>query len=124
GGDAGTGGGQSWISRVHRASDDSPASPGDVDLIRGFYDHCPVAIHLIAEDGRVAHANWKDIEIVGAGAEPDRYVGHHLRHIYADQAVIDDFLNRWGVDSPIIDFRAHFFNRDEPVPAVILSTCN
>jgi hypothetical protein len=124
GSEAGTGSGQSWISRVQRASDYSPASPGDVDLIRGFYDHCPVAIHLIAEDGRVAHANWKDIEIVGASAEPDSYVGHHIRHIYADQAVIDDFLNRWGDDSPIIDFRAHFLNKGERVPVVIFSTAN
>lgn len=122
---AGTGTGQSWISRVRRAEGDySPVEADRVALIRGFYDNCPVAIHLIAEDGRVAHANWKDVEIVGATATPDRYVGHHIRHIYADQEVVDDFLGRWGEDAPIIDFRADFLNAGQRVPVVIFSTAN
>ncbi|MCW7944409.1 hypothetical protein AAW14_20870 [Streptomyces hygroscopicus] len=117
---------QAWISQVDRPSEKYvPVGEDAVALIKGYYDTCPVAIHLIAEDGTVEHANWKDIEIVGATDNPASYVGNHIRHIYADQPVVEDFLGRWGEDAPIIDFRADFLDRsngNERVPVVIFST--
>ncbi|WFE61360.1 PAS domain-containing protein [Micromonospora sp. WMMD712] len=114
---------QVWINQVDRSSDSyAPVGAEAVRFIRAYYDHCPVAIHLIEEDGTVAHANWKDISIVGASAQPETYVGHHIRRIYADQDVVEDFLGRWGEDAPIIDFRADFLNNGERVPVVIFST--
>ncbi|SDC07778.1 PAS domain-containing protein [Actinokineospora iranica] len=114
---------QAWIERVDRASGSyKPVGEEAVEFIKAYYDTCPVAIHLIEEDGTVGHANWKDIEIVGASERPDSYVGHHIRRIYADQDVVEDFLARWGEDAPIIDFRADFLNKQERVPVVIFST--
>jgi len=114
---------QSWIDRVDRPRDDyQPAGADAVPLIQAYYDRCPVAIHLIEQDGTVAYANWKDIALVGATERPDSYVGHHIRHIYADQDVVEDFLGRWGEDAPIIDFRADFLNKGARVPVVIFST--
>lgn len=114
---------QAWINRVDETSAAyQPVGEDAVPFIQGYYDNCPVAIHLIEEDGTVAHANWKDIAIVGATEKPDAYVGHHIRHIYADQEVVEDFLGRWGEDAPIIDFRADFLNKGERVPVVIFST--
>lgn len=112
-----------WINQVDRSSQSyAPVSEDAVKFIQAYYDNCPVAIHLIEEDGTVAHANWKDIAIVGASEQPDTYVGHHIRHIYADQDIVEDFLGRWGEDAPIIDFRADFLNKGERVPVVIFST--
>ncbi|MEU3096923.1 PAS domain-containing protein [Streptomyces sp. NPDC006967] len=114
---------QTWINQVDQSSEPyTPVGEDAVKFIQAYYDHCPVAIHLIEEDGTVAHANWKDIAIVGASEQPDTYVGHHIRHIYADQHVVEDFLGRWGEDAPIIDFRADFLNKGERVPVVIFST--
>lgn len=126
---AGPATGSAWISRVNQ---DDPAytpvtaetAPATVELLKAYYDTCPVAIHLIEEDGTVGHANWKDIALVGRTREPDSYVGHHIRHIYADQEVVNDFLGRWGEDAPIIDFRADFLNGGERVPVVIFSTAH
>ncbi|MFF4604962.1 PAS domain-containing protein [Streptomyces sp. NPDC001339] len=112
-----------WIGQVDQSNAAySPVGADAVKFIQAYYDTCPVAIHLIEEDGTVAHANWKDIAIVGATEKPDSYVGHHIRHIYADQEVVEDFLGRWGEDAPIIDFRADFLNKGERVPVVIFST--
>ncbi|MGW9170651.1 PAS domain-containing protein [Streptomyces decoyicus] len=114
---------KAWIGQVDQANAlYSPVGEDAVKFIQAYYDTCPVAIHLIEEDGTVAHANWKDIAIVGATEKPDSYVGHHIRHIYADQEVVEDFLGRWGEDAPIIDFRADFLNKGERVPVVIFST--
>ncbi|WP_239013161.1 PAS domain-containing protein [Streptomyces sioyaensis] len=114
-----------WIARVDAPDADyTPVTEDAVPLVRAYYDHCPVAIHLIEEDGTVAHANWKDIAIVGATEAPDSYVGHHIRQIYADKEIVEDFLGRWDDDAPIIDFRADFLNKGERVPVVIFSTAN
>lgn len=114
---------QAWIDQVNRSRESYvPVDAEAVPFLQAYYDNCPVAIHLIEEDGTVAYANWKDIAIVGASAQPDAYVGHHIRRIYADQDVVDDFLGRWGEDAPIIDFRADFLNGGKRVPVVIFST--
>lgn len=117
---------QAWISQVDGPNDHYQAVGEEaVPLIQAYYDTCPVAIHLIEEDGTVAYANWKDVALVGATSDPTSYVGGHIRHIYADQPVVDDFLGRWGEDAPIIDFRADFLDRskgNERVPVVIFST--
>ncbi|WP_405181032.1 hypothetical protein OG225_07605 [Nocardia sp. NBC_01377] len=119
---------QAWINRVDRdAHTYIPVDADAVPLIQGYYDTCPVAIHLIAVDGTVVHANWKDIALVGASADPTSYIGHHIRRIYADQPVVEDFLGRWGEDAPIIDFRADFLDRSRDnarVPVVIFSTAH
>ncbi|GFH35502.1 PAS domain-containing protein [Streptomyces pacificus] len=114
---------QAWISRVEQVNEAyTPVGEDAVGFLEAYYDNCPVAIHLIEEDGTVAHANWKDVAIVGASEQPETYVGHHIRRIYADQDVVEDFLGRWGEDAPIIDFRADFLNKGERVPVVIFST--
>lgn len=114
---------KAWINQVDSTNESyTPVGEDAVKFIQAYYDNCPVAIHLIEEDGTVAHANWKDIAIVGASEQPDTYVGHHIRHIYADQDVVEDFLGRWGEDAPIIDFRADFLNKGKRVPVVIFST--
>ncbi|MFG1604768.1 PAS domain-containing protein [Actinoplanes sp. NPDC049265] len=116
---------RAWIARVDRPDAGyRPVGAEAVPLLEAYYDHCPVAIHLIEQDGTVAYANWKDIALVGATERPESYVGHHIRHIYADQEVVEDFLGRWGEDAPIIDFRADFLNKGARVPVVIFSTAN
>lgn len=126
---SGPGTGAAWINRVNEKDPayvpvTAETVPGTVELLKAYYDTCPVAIHLIEQDGTVGHANWKDIALVGKTGEPDSYVGHHIRHIYADQEVVDDFLGRWGEDAPIIDFRADLLNSGERVPVVIFSTAH
>jgi len=123
GGAEGSSTAQAWIERVDRPrADYRPVGEEAVPLLEAYYDHCPVAIHLIEQDGTVAYANWKDVALVGATDQPETYVGHHIRHIYADQEVVEDFLGRWGEDAPIIDFRADFLNQGARVPVVIFST--
>jgi len=114
---------QVWINQVGRSSESYvPVGAEAVKFIQAYYDNCPVAIHLVEEDGTVAYANWKDLSIVGASEQPDTHVGHHIRRVYADQDVVEDFLARWGEDVPIIDFRADLLNKGARVPVVIFST--
>jgi hypothetical protein len=114
-----------WIADINESNDQyTPAGDGALELIKALYDSCPVALHVIERDGTVNFANWKDEEIVGADIAPNWYVGHHIRRIYADRKVIDDFLGRWDDNSPIINFRADFLNNGQRQPVVIFSTAN
>lgn len=93
------------------------------DLLREFYEVAPVAIHLIGVNGQVMHANPADVALVEYTATRSEYVGQHIRKIYEDQGLLDDFLSRWDEDSPIINFRANFVTRDgAPKPVLIFST--
>lgn len=92
-------------------------------LLREFYLVAPVAIHLIGANGTVMHANPADVALVEYSATPSEYVGGHIRRIYEDQGLLDDFLSRWDEDSPIINFRANFVTKDgAPKPVLIFST--
>ncbi|KJS53882.1 PAS domain-containing protein [Streptomyces rubellomurinus] len=113
-----------WIRSVDEAAHPSLAPSEDkVDVMREFYQVAPVAIHLIGVNGGVMHANPADIALVEYTETPGEYVGQHIRRIYEDQGLLDDFLARWDEDSPIINFRANFVTKDgAPRPVLIFST--
>jgi PAS domain-containing protein len=92
-------------------------------ILAEFFATTPVAIHLIGPNGNVMYANPADVNLVNFQSEPARYIGQHIRQIYDDQNVVDDFLSRWDKDSPIINFRANFVTRDGArKPVQIFST--
>jgi PAS domain-containing protein len=95
------------------------------EVLALFFHHAPAGIHLLSDDGSVAYANEFDLNLVGRDAHPETFIGHHVRQIYQDQRVVEDFMGRWGEDAPIINFRANFVRADEQVqPVLIYSTAN
>ncbi|SFY19909.1 PAS domain-containing protein [Streptomyces atratus] len=113
-----------WIRAVDECELPSLA-PGkeEEEVMREFYEVAPVAIHLIGVNGQVMHANPTDVALVEYSSSPAEYVGQHIRKIYEDQGLLDDFLSRWDEDSPIINFRANFVTREgAPKPVLIFST--
>ncbi|WP_030542504.1 PAS domain-containing protein [Streptomyces albus] len=114
----------SWIRAVNERPLPALAPTKELaDVLREFYEAAPVAIHLIGVNGQVMHANPADVALVGYTSAPSEYVGGHIRTIYEDQGLLDDFLGRWDEDSPIINFRANFLTREgAPQPVLIFST--
>ncbi|MCS0639774.1 PAS domain-containing protein [Streptomyces sp. LP05-1] len=114
----------SWIRAVDEREQPALAPTAkDEEILREFYEVAPVAIHLIGVNGQVMHANPADVALVEYSSAPTEYVGGHIRKIYEDQGLLDDFLSRWDEDSPIINFRANFVTRDgAPKPVLIFST--
>lgn len=121
--DAGT-----WISSVNDQPGDQGSQVSDerlTEILQLFFHHAPAGIHLLADDGSVAYANAFDVNLVGREKDPDTFLGHHVRHVYQDQRVVEDFMGRWGEDAPIINFRANFVRADEGVqPVLIYSTAH
>lgn len=117
-----------WIASVNNQSGpDGSCLTGEQlpEVLELFFHHAPAGIHLLAEDGSVAYANEFDISLVGRDDNPETFLGHHVRQIYQDQLVVEDFMGRWGEDAPIINFRANFIRADGMVqPVLIYSTAN
>jgi PAS domain-containing protein len=114
----------SWIRAVDERPLPALAPTKELeDVMREFYEVAPVAIHLIGVNGQVMHANPADVALVEYTSSPSEYVGRHIRTIYEDKGLLDDFLGRWDEDSPIINFRANFLTRQgAPKPVLIFST--
>lgn len=117
-----------WIASVNgqsTAKDSTLTAEQLQQVLALFFHHAPAGIHLLADDGSVAYANEFDINLVGREDSPETFLGHHVRQIYQDQRVVEDFMGRWGEDAPIINFRANFVRADEKVqPVLIYSTAN
>lgn len=117
-----------WISSVNAQSiaDDFHATDQQLqEMLELFFHNAPAGIHLLAADGSVAYANRLDINLVGHEGDPEAFLGHHVRQIYQDHRVVEDFMGRWGEDAPIINFRANFVRADRGVqPVLIYSTAN
>ncbi|WP_043262616.1 PAS domain-containing protein [Streptomyces sp. CT34] len=122
--DATTSDAASWIRAVDACAHPALApGKGHEEAMREFYQVAPVAIHLIGVNGNVMYANPADVALVEYSSSPSEYVGGHIRKIYEDQGLLDDFLSRWDQDSPIINFRANFVTRQgTPKPVLIFST--
>lgn len=117
-----------WISSVNAqplSAESHPTEEQLQEMLELFFHNAPAGIHLLTADGSVAYANRLDINLVGHEGDPGAFLGHHVRQIYQDHRVVEDFMGRWGEDAPIINFRANFVRADRGVqPVLIYSTAN
>lgn len=97
---------------------------GDLlDLLTDAFENAPVALHIVGPDGLIRHANRLELENLGYEDEPDAYIGHHIAEFHAEQAVIDDMLERLVGGRPLVHYRATLVCRNgETKPVVIYSS--
>jgi PAS domain S-box-containing protein len=94
-----------------------------VDVLSETFENAPVALHLVGPDGLVRRANRRELENLGYLDEPEAYIGHHIAEFHAEQAVIDEMLERLVGGMSLIHYRATLKRRDgETEPVVIYSS--
>jgi PAS domain S-box-containing protein len=57
-----------------------------------FFDNVPVALHAVAADGRIGHANRAELALLGY--EREEYIGRHIADFHVDRPIIDDIMER------------------------------
>lgn len=93
------------------------------DLLDDFFEDAPVALHIVGPDGLIRRANKLELESLGYADDPSQYVGHHIAEFHADQAVIDEMLERLVGGRPLIHYQAKLRHRSgETVPVIIYSS--
>lgn len=94
-----------------------------LDVLDDTFENAPVALHVVGPDGLVRRANRLELESLGYLDEPEAYIGHHIAEFHAEQAVIDEMLERLVGGRSLVHYRATLKRRDgETKQVVIYST--
>jgi PAS domain S-box-containing protein len=78
--------------------DISERKRAEEEVLRGrrdledFFEHSPVALHLVAGDGTILRANQAELDLLGYTA--DEYIGRAITDFHVDQDVIGDILQQ------------------------------
>jgi diguanylate cyclase (GGDEF)-like protein/PAS domain S-box-containing protein len=115
---------------VPRGSDVRPLSPapyadaGGQQLQReelvDFFDNAPVALHWVAEDGRILWANRAELELLGYSSE--EYIGRNIAEFHADADVIADILRRLSRHETVHNYEARLLRRDGSIRHVLITS--
>jgi PAS domain-containing protein len=112
------------VTPLPTAGEAAPDSSPDelAMLVRGF-ENAPVGLHIVGGDGLIKWANHHEVETLGYLDDPSAYIGHHIAEFHADQAVIDDMLDRLVSGRPLTHYRATLLTKGgEHLPVVIYSS--
>jgi PAS domain S-box-containing protein len=86
-----------------------------------FFENAPVALHWVAEDGRILWANRAELELLGYTSE--EYIGRHAAEFHADADVIADILRRLSRHETLNNYEARLRRKDGSIRYVLIS-CN
>ena len=102
----------------------SPAERQELfETLEDFFENAPVALHIVGPDGLIRRANRLELENLGYIDRPEEYLGHHIAEFHADQAVIDEMLERLVGGRPLVHYRARLIRRGgDTMPVVIYSS--
>jgi PAS domain S-box-containing protein len=103
-----------------------PLTAPDEELLERLeraFRYAPIGLHIVGPDGIVRRANPVELETLGYAERPGDYLGHHIAEFHAEQAVIDDMLERLVGGRPLTHYRATLRTRDgDTTPVVIYSS--
>lgn len=88
--------------------------------LRDFVENANVGMHWVGPDGIILWANRTELEMLGVTAE--EYVGHHIREFHADQAVIDDILDRLAKTETLHNYEARLRSKDGSCRDVLINS--
>lgn len=91
--------------------------PSDLE---DFFENSPVGLHLVSGNGTILRANRAELEMLGLTAE--EYVGHNIRDFHADEATIEDILQRLGRREPIYHYPARLRAKDGSIRHVLITS--
>jgi PAS domain S-box-containing protein len=91
--------------------------PSDLE---DFFENSPVGLHLVSGNGTILRANRAELAMLGLTAE--EYVGRNIREFHADEATIEDILQRLGRREPIDHYPARLRAKDGSIRHVLITS--
>ncbi len=85
-----------------------------------FLENGAVGLHWVDRSGTIVWANQAELDLLGYTRE--EYVGRHIRDFHADQAAIDDILNRLGRNAALHDYAAPLRAKDGAIKHVVITS--
>src|SRR3989440_1821505 len=113
-------------SRVNSLVRQIPARYADADgqqlqrELIDFFENAPVALHWVAEDGRILWANRAELELLGYPSE--EYIGRNIAEFHADADVIADILRRLSRNETLHNYEARLRRKDGSIRRVLITS--
>ena len=85
-----------------------------------FFENAPVALHWVAEDGRILWANRAELELLGYPSE--EYIGRNIAEFHADADVIPDILRRLSRREALHNYEARLRRKDGSIRYVLITS--
>ena len=82
------------------------------DELNDFFDNAPVGVHFVGLNGIMLRANKAEVSLLGYLEAPENYIGHHVREIHHDKAVVETLLQRLVEGRPVINHEAYLKRSD------------
>lgn len=91
-----------------------------LDELNDFFENGPGGVHFVGFNGHIMRANKAELELLGYLDAPDEYVGHPVRNIHANKAIVEELLRRLVEGLPVINFPARLIRRDGSLQPVVI----
>jgi PAS domain S-box-containing protein len=91
-----------------------------IEELDDFFDNAPAGVHFVGFNGLILRANHAELALLGYDAEPEHYVGKHVRDIHANKPTVEDLLRRLVEGEPVINFHAKLIRKDGDVEPVVI----
>jgi PAS domain S-box-containing protein len=85
-----------------------------------FFEHASLGIHWVGPDGIILRVNQAELDLLGYSRE--EYVGRHIADFHADQAVIDDILQRLASGETLREYPAKLRCKDGSIRDVLITS--
>ena len=91
-----------------------------LDELDDFFENGPGGVHFVGFNGHIMRANKAELELLGYQDAPDRYIGHPVRKIHSNKAIVEELLRRLVEGLPVINFPAKLIRKDGSLQPVII----
>lgn len=83
-----------------------------------FFENAAMGLHWVGPDGTILRVNQTELDLLGYSR--DEYVGHNIAEFHADQAIIDDILERLSRGETLTDYHAPLRCKDGSIRHVVI----
>jgi PAS domain S-box-containing protein len=91
-----------------------------LDELDDFFENGPAGVHFVGYNGHILRANKAELELLGYLDAPTEYVGHPVRNIHSNKAIVEELLRRLVEGLPVINFPARLIRKDGSLQPVII----
>jgi PAS domain S-box-containing protein len=85
-----------------------------------FVENAIVCLHWVASDGTIVWANQAELDLLGYTRE--EYIGHSITEFHADQAAIEDILQKLLSDQPVREYETDLRCKDGSIRHVLIDS--
>ncbi len=88
--------------------------------LRDFIEHAAVGMHWVGPDGRIMWVNQAEADLLGY--TPNEMIGRHIAEFHADQATIDDILERLARGETLRNYEARLRGKEGSIKYVLIDS--